>query len=101
MPAGGIPINNHNETLSLEEIMRVVRAVRSAAGDIAVRLTGGEPLLRRNITDLVAMLNAEGINDIALTTNGQRLATMAGNLKRAGLKRVNISLDSLHSERFA
>ncbi|MHC4673871.1 MAG: GTP 3',8-cyclase MoaA [Planctomycetota bacterium] len=101
MPAGGIPLHSHNEILSLEEIMQVVRAARDSAGDIAVRLTGGEPLLRRNITDLVAMLDAEGVKDIALTTNGQRLAAMAGELKRAGLQRVNISLDSLQPELFA
>jgi cyclic pyranopterin phosphate synthase len=90
-----------HETLTFGEIMRVVRAAHALSRNLTVRLTGGEPLLRNGIADFVAMLASEGIPDIALTTNGQRLAAMADSLKRAGLDRVNVSLDSLHAEQFS
>jgi GTP 3',8-cyclase len=83
------------EILSFEEIERVVRAA-AALGVTKVRLTGGEPLLRRDLERLVAMLAAvDGIDDLALTTNGSLLAGKARTLRAAGLSRVTVSLDSL------
>jgi GTP 3',8-cyclase len=88
------------EILSFEEIERVVRAAASV-GVTKVRLTGGEPLLRRDLERLVAMLAAvEGIDDLALTTNGALLARKAAALREAGLSRVTISLDSLDDDVF-
>jgi cyclic pyranopterin phosphate synthase len=88
------------EILSFEEIVEVVR-VASEFGVRRVRLTGGEPLLRRDIVRLVELLRERcDLQDLSLTTNGTRLARMARELKRAGLDRVNVSLDSLKPERF-
>jgi len=101
MPPTGVPKAHHDDILTFEEIVRFVRALRSRFRLDKVRITGGEPLIRPGIVDLVAMLAAEGIDDLALTTNGQQLAEMAGDLKRAGLRRVNISLDSLDEGSFA
>ncbi|MGE5542934.1 MAG: GTP 3',8-cyclase MoaA, partial [Bacillota bacterium] len=101
MPGGGVPLVSHNDLLSFEEIERVVRAgVR--LGIRAVRLTGGEPLMRRGIVDLVKRLaSMEGLEDLSMTTNGTRLNMLAPLLKEAGLRRVNISLDSLDPGTFA
>jgi cyclic pyranopterin phosphate synthase len=89
------------EILSFEEIERVVRAA-AALGVTKVRLTGGEPLLRRDLEKLVAMLAVvEGITDLALTTNGALLAGKARALRQAGLSRVTVSLDSLDKDVFA
>jgi cyclic pyranopterin phosphate synthase len=86
--------------LSFEEITRLA-GIFIAHGLRKVRLTGGEPLVRRDIERLVAMLNAlPGLEDIALTTNGSLLASKAGALKAAGLRRVTVSLDSLNNETF-
>src|SRR5919108_1119687 len=88
------------EILSFEEITRVVRAAASL-GVTKVRLTGGEPLLRRALDRLVEMLTAvEGIDDLALTSNGALLAGKAQRLREAGLSRVTVSLDSLDDEVF-
>ena len=84
--------------LSFDEICRVVRLC-AECGIRRVRLTGGEPLMREDIADLVRRLAAiPGIEDLALTTNGVLLARMAAGLKEAGLKRVNISLDAADAE---
>ncbi len=100
-PLGREEFLPHGELLSFEEILRVVR-VLAEHGIRKVRLTGGEPLLRRGITELIeGIAQVEGIEDISLTTNGVLLERFAGDLKRAGLKRVNVSLDSLRPERFA
>jgi GTP 3',8-cyclase len=89
------------ELLTFEEITRVVRAF-AREGVSKVRLTGGEPLLRRDLEQLVAMLaGIEGITDIALTTNGSALAAKATRLKAAGLTRVTVSLDALDDDTFA
>jgi cyclic pyranopterin phosphate synthase len=88
------------EMLSFEAITSFVRLLKARFGLAEMRLTGGEPLLRPRIHELVAMLTAEGVTDLALTTSGQQLAVPAGALKRAGLKRVNISLDSLDPKTF-
>ncbi|MBP1688401.1 MAG: moaA [Deltaproteobacteria bacterium] len=89
------------EILSYDEIVRLVRLIKTRYKVTEARLTGGEPLMRPGIERLVAMLAAEGVPDIALTTNGQRLEGVARTLKQAGLNRVNISLDSLNPATFA
>ncbi len=88
------------QILSYEEILRLVRVLVSLGVD-KVRLTGGEPLVRRHLDSLVARLNdIDGINDISLTTNGVLLEKLAAPLWHAGLRRVNISLDTLNPSRF-
>jgi len=88
------------EVLSLEEIVALVR-VAQEFGVRRVRLTGGEPLLRRDIVQLIALLRERcELADLSLTTNGTQLSRLAGELKRAGLDRVNVSLDSLRPDRY-
>jgi len=100
MPPEGVKPASHSEILSFEEIEKVVRAA-AVIGVRKVRLTGGEPLVRRGIEELVRQLAAvPGIDDLALTTNGLLLPEKARLLKEAGLRRVNISLDSLVPERY-
>ncbi len=100
MPEEGIPLISHEEILTYEEILRIVR-VFAEEGISKVRLTGGEPLVRKGIADFISRLSQiEGIEDLSLTTNGILLKEFAQDLKRAGLKRINISLDSLRRERF-
>lgn len=100
MPAEGMAWLPRPELLTYEEITRVV-AVMAAMGLRKVRLTGGEPTLRRDLPALVTSLAAiPGIQDIALTTNGHLLERLAEPLARAGLRRINVSLDSLRPERF-
>jgi cyclic pyranopterin phosphate synthase len=100
MPEKGIPLLPHQEILTYEEMLRIVR-VFAKEGISKVRLTGGEPLVRKGIVDFISRLSRiEEIKDLSLTTNGILLKDFAQPLKRAGLKRVNISLDSLKRERF-
>ena len=100
MPKGGIELAPHPEILTYEEIMRVATAAANL-GVSRVRLTGGEPLVRVGLPELVRQLRAvPGITDISLTTNAVLLARDAVALKDAGLNRVNISLDTLKPERF-
>jgi cyclic pyranopterin phosphate synthase len=100
MPAEGIPLLPHDEILTFEEIVRVVRQA-SELGIYKIRLTGGEPLVRLHLPALVRMIAAiPGIDDISMTTNGHLLPRYAQELADAGLKRVNISLDSLRPDRF-
>ena len=100
MPESGIYKINHQEILSYEEIIRLVRAM-AAEGVTKVRLTGGEPLIRRNIVDFVRELAAvPGIDDLRLTTNGVLLGELAEPLYKAGIGRVNISIDSLDRENY-
>lgn len=101
MPPEGVELVPHASILSFEEIIRFVRAMRHGIGVSKVRITGGEPLIRRGVTDFVAMLAAEKIPDIALTTNGQNLPELASDLKRAGLHRINVSLDSIDPRAYA
>jgi cyclic pyranopterin phosphate synthase len=90
-----------SELLSYEELARLVK-VFAGLGVTKVRLTGGEPLLRRDIDSLVAMIAAQpGIDDVAMTTNGSLLADRAAGLKAAGLSRVTVSLDSVDPDVFA
>jgi len=100
MPPEGVPWRPHDEILRYEEIETVVRAA-AELGISKVRLTGGEPLVRLGIVNLVAMLSPiPGIDDLAMTTNGTLLARYAEKLRAAGLKRINVSLDTLRPERF-
>ena len=101
MPAEGVALRPHADILSYEEIERVVR-VLVRLGVRRVRLTGGEPTVRRGMVACVARLAAvPGIAEVVMTTNGDRLAELAGPLARAGLAGINVSLDTLDPERFA
>jgi cyclic pyranopterin phosphate synthase len=100
MPEEGLPLRPREELLRSEEIVRVAR-VAYDLGIRSIRLTGGEPLLRPGVVELVGDLSAVGFHDIALTTNGTRLARLAAPLADAGLDRVNVSCDSLRPERFS
>jgi cyclic pyranopterin phosphate synthase len=100
MPSEGITWQPHESIIRYEEIDEIVKeAARQGVNEI--RLTGGEPLARRGLPELVRMIaNIPGIDDISLTTNGLLLEKFAGALAAAGLKRVNISLDTLQPEKF-
>lgn len=100
MPPSGVTWRPHSEILTYEEIAEVVR-VAAKAGIHQVRITGGEPLVRANLPTLVRMLTKiPGIDDISLTTNGLLLEKMAAELVDAGLRRLNISLDTLVYEKY-
>jgi cyclic pyranopterin phosphate synthase len=101
MPAEGLQWLGREEILTFEEIARLV-GVLARLGVDEVRLTGGEPLVRRDLPVLVRMLaRTEGVHDLSLTTNGILLDRLAEPLVSAGLRRVNVSLDSLNHVRFA
>jgi GTP 3',8-cyclase len=101
MPAEGLEWLERDELLSFEEIERLVRVLARMGVD-EVRLTGGEPLVRRDLPTLVGMLAATtGVRDLSLTTNGVLLDRFAAPLVEAGLRRLNVSLDSLSHIRFA
>jgi cyclic pyranopterin phosphate synthase len=100
MPPDGISSCSHRDILTYEEIKTVVRAA-AGLGISKVRLTGGEPLVRLGIVELVKMLaQVPGVDDLSMTTNGTLLARYAQDLADAGLRRVNVSLDTLRPERF-
>ena len=91
----------HRELLSWDEFLRLAR-IMAGLGIRKVRVTGGEPLLRPGIVDFLSGLKQiEGVQDLALTTNGYLLAEMASDLARAGVQRVNVSMDSSHPDKFA
>src|SRR5436190_2028720 len=101
MPAAGLPWLARDDVLTFEEIVRVTRILVDQCGVRTIRLTGGEPLVRKGIEDLTAMIaGIDGELDIAMTTNGILLEEKAVALRAAGLKRLNVSLDTLHSDRF-
>src|SRR5437899_1403103 len=101
MPAEGLEWLGREEVLTFEEIQRLVRVLASMGVD-EVRLTGGEPLVRRELPVLVGMLaGTQGVRDLSLTTNGVLLDRFAGPLVEAGPRRLNVSLDSLSHVRFA
>lgn len=101
MPADGVPMLRHEDVCSFEELARITGAC-CELGVTKVRLTGGEPLVRRGLPSLVRMLRSvPGVRDLALTTNATLLAPVAEELAEAGLDRVNVSLDSLRPERYA
>lgn len=100
MPSDGIAPAEHTDILSYEEIVRVA-TIAAGLGVKKIRLTGGEPLVRKNLAFLVASLKKiKGIEELSLTTNGLLLAQHAASLAHAGLDRVNVSIDSLRPERF-
>jgi cyclic pyranopterin phosphate synthase len=95
MPVEGVAPRDHHELMRFEEIVEVVR-VAAENGITKIRLTGGEPLVRKGIVDLVHMIRQiSGINEITMTTNGYLLEKHAEALKEAGLTRVNVSVDTL------
>jgi cyclic pyranopterin phosphate synthase len=100
MPEEGIRLLDHSDILSFEEITDFTRmAVKN--GITRVRLTGGEPLVRKGIVELVAMLaGIEGVDDLSMTTNGILLSEFAADLKKAGLNRINISLDTVNPDNY-
>jgi cyclic pyranopterin phosphate synthase len=100
IPDDDFEFRPRSEMMSFEEIVRVARVARSL-GVRSVRLTGGEPLVRRDVVTLVRQLAELGFDDLAMTTNGTRLAEAARGLASAGLRRVNVSCDSLRESRFA
>ena len=100
MPEEGVCAMSHDEILRIEEIERLV-AVAAGIGIRSVRLTGGEPLVRKGVVDLVDTITGiEGIENVSMTTNGVLLPRMIDDLKAAGLSRVNISLDTLDADQF-
>jgi len=100
MPAKGIEMLNHDEILSFDEIVEVTKIAVSLGVD-KVRITGGEPLVRKGIVDLIKLIaSIDGINDLAMTTNGVLLSRFAQPLADSGLNRVNISLDTMDPDKY-
>jgi GTP 3',8-cyclase len=100
MPEDGVCMVKHSDILTYEEIQEVV-SVAVPLGIDKIRLTGGEPLIRKDIVELVRMIAAvKGVKDIAITTNGVLLEKFAMSLAEAGLHRINVSLDTLDPEKF-
>jgi cyclic pyranopterin phosphate synthase len=101
MPEEGVQLKRHQDLLSFEQIVGIVREA-VGLGFRKFRLTGGEPLVRRGIVDLTRMIAAvEGVEFLGMTTNGSYLAKYAKELKEAGLVGVNISLDTLNPNKYA
>ena len=101
MPEEGVCIRQHREMMSEDEIVTAVEAAASL-GIRKIRLTGGEPLVKKNILSICRRVAAvEGINEVCLTTNGILLSELAADLKEAGVKRVNVSLDTLDDKKYA
>ncbi len=101
MPAEGVCKRDHHEMLTEEEIILAVRAA-ARLGIRKIRITGGEPLVKKNIVSICRQTAAvDGIEDIGITTNGILLPQLAADLKNAGVKRVNLSLDTLNPEKYA
>jgi GTP 3',8-cyclase len=99
MPEEGVELVPKPDVLSFEEVTRIVRAL-ATAGVRRVRLTGGEPTVRKDLVEVVRQLAALELDDLAMTTNGHYLAGLAAPLKAAGLKRLNVSIDTLDHDKF-
>lgn len=100
MPADGVKAMDHKEILSLEEIYEFTKTAVNI-GINKVRITGGEPLVRKNIVHLISLLSSiEGIRDLSMTTNATLLENMAKPLAEAGLQRINISLDTVSPDKY-
>lgn len=100
MPADGVEKRRHEDILSVEELQEIAEAA-GRCGIRKIRLTGGEPLVRRGIVDICARTAAApGVEEVCMTTNGLLLPKLARELRAAGLRRVNISLDTLSPERY-
>lgn len=101
MPPGGLPKVSHEDILSYEEIMRLAK-IAVDLGVTKMRLTGGEPLVRKGIFDFIPLLTGiEGLEDVSLTTNGIFLKDNLDKIKAGGIRRINVSLDSLQRQRYA
>jgi len=101
MPAEGISLQDHKDILSFEEILQVIEMAVSK-GITKVRITGGEPLVRRGIISLIEQISIiPGIIDLSMTTNGILLEEYAGQLAKAGIQRINISLDTVDPHKYA
>jgi cyclic pyranopterin phosphate synthase len=101
MPKEGLSRIGHDDILRYEEILRIIR-VAAGMGITKVRITGGEPLVRRGIVEFIASLGTvQEITDVSLTTNGILLKDCAEDLFAAGIRRINVSLDSLDAEKYA
>lgn len=101
MPAEGVPKRDHKDICSVEELVEIARAAADC-GVRKVRLTGGEPLVRRGILDICRGVAAiPEVEELCLTTNGLALPQLAGPLKEAGVDRLNVSLDTLRPDRYA
>lgn len=100
MPEQGVPLKSHQGILRWEELLRLT-SVLTKLGIDRVRITGGEPLVRKGLLRFIENLSTQGFQDISLTTNGIMLTDMAKSLKSAGVSRINISLDSLDPETYA
>lgn len=100
MPEAGVDKLSHDDILSLEEVYEIIESFVSL-GVNKIRFTGGEPLVRKGLVELISKVSKlEGVKDIGMTTNGILLKKYAGDLKKAGLDRVNLSLDSLEPDRY-
>jgi GTP 3',8-cyclase len=101
MPPEGVPKLQHADILRLEELAEIVRLLVTDLGITKVRVTGGEPLIRRGVISFLRTVGQiDGIADLAITTNGTRLEEFAADIRDAGVRRLNISLDTLRAERF-
>jgi len=99
MPESGVPLVSHSDILSVDETIRLCGIIMKAAGIEKVRVTGGEPLVRKGLPDIIRGLSDLDPDELVLTTNGILLRSMARQLAEAGIERVNISLDSLRDDR--
>lgn len=100
MPSGGVKWIEHDDILRYEELLRIINAFASLGVD-KVRITGGEPLVRKGLIPFLHKVTAiPGIREVAVTTNGSMLEEYAPILKQVGVKRINVSLDTLYPERF-
>lgn len=99
MPEEGVPLVSHDDVLSVNETIRLAGIIMKAAGISKVRITGGEPLVRKGVLDIVSGISDLLPGELVLTTNGLLMGDMATQLVEAGIERVNFSLDSLRDER--
>jgi cyclic pyranopterin phosphate synthase len=99
MPEDGLPGLPQRDLLTFDEIARLARVARSV-GVTSIRITGGEPLVRAGLSELVARLKDIGFDDLAMTTNAMKLTPVAAQLAASGLRRINVSCDSLRADRF-
>jgi GTP 3',8-cyclase len=100
MPKEGVSRLGHEDILRYEELLRII-GIAKKLGIVKVRVTGGEPLVRRGVAEFLSSLRGLGLEDISLTTNGMLLESFAEPIRRAGIGRINVSLDSLDPERYA
>ena len=101
MPEAGVDKQSHQQILRYEELLRIAKAATTLGID-KIRVTGGEPLVRKGVVSFLGQLSAlPGVQDLALTTNGFFLGELAQPLRDAGVKRVNVSIDSLNDQTFS